>query len=115
MAKYDPNRSMLFWWMGNIEGGGEYYQVMIVRDNQVAIQIDKATDEPFQWPASVAPGLKHELARDGWRVVEDDGDHKHFAALGDIHRFWTCRQLAWLVGKLIPESGKVRVIKSSLG
>lgn len=107
MAKYDPNRSMLFWWMGAVEGGGDYYQVMIIKDHQVAVQIDSDTGLPFHWPITEAAGLKHDLLRDGWRVVESD---RHFAALGDIHRQWTLRNLAWLVGQLIPDHGKVRTI-----
>jgi hypothetical protein len=111
MAKYNPNRSMLFWHMALVEGGGDWYQAFVIENNQCAVQIDKETGAPFIWPVDVAMGLKAEMARDGWRVVEDQ-DSRHFAALGDTNRHWTVRNLAWYVGKLIPDSGKVRTIGS---
>jgi hypothetical protein len=94
------------------EGGGKHYQALIVQDGKVAIYLDKDTGEPFQWPAQIAPRLKRQFSEDGWQVVESDGD-LNFAVLGDLHRGWTVKNLAWLVSKFIEgKDGKVSVIRS---
>lgn len=101
MARKHPNRSMLYWW------NGDHYICFVVEENKLALAVlrgkvdeDDKANETAKYSEKYVQWAKIEHAHDGWRVSEDTAT-KHVAILGDAHRFWSVRNLAWLVGLLI--------------